>query len=409
MVPPIHTVTPAAFPSLKHFFSRSLAEARGRLHLAAHSHHLWPDASFDGHMQAWQDAATLWDAKWTRIMGEVLPEAQRHIAHHLNIPDPACVAFAPNTHDFVRRLLSALPATRPPRILTTDGEFHSFARQIARLEEDRLLDVHRVPVFPLSSFTERFAEKVRAAPYDLVFVSHVFFESGYAIPDLHPIIEAAHSPDTLVVIDGYHAFMARPVDLSNLWQRAFYMAGGYKYAASGEGVCFLTCPPGVAPCPRDTGWYAAFAGLSGSDGKVSYAPDGARFLGATFDPSGMYRLNAVMRWMRAETIDARAAHNRARAVQDAIVPLLDRAGIPGLRATDLLVPAGSPDRGNFLAYILRQAKLGTQAWDAPASSPTAASIRSASALVSTTIRRTRRASPLESHKPAKHDALIFGR
>jgi hypothetical protein len=26
------------------------------------------------------------------------------------LPDPATVAFAPNTHDFVRRLLSALPA-----------------------------------------------------------------------------------------------------------------------------------------------------------------------------------------------------------------------------------------------------------------------------------------------------------
>jgi hypothetical protein len=34
--------------SHKRLFARSLAAAPGRLHLAAHSHHLWPDASFDG-------------------------------------------------------------------------------------------------------------------------------------------------------------------------------------------------------------------------------------------------------------------------------------------------------------------------------------------------------------------------
>ena len=47
--------------------------------------------------------------------------------------------------EFVVRLLSALPLHRPARVLTTDGEFHSFARQVARLEEDGLLAVTRFP------------------------------------------------------------------------------------------------------------------------------------------------------------------------------------------------------------------------------------------------------------------------
>src|SRR3546814_6605943 len=52
------------------------------------------------------------------------------------LDDASSLAFAPNTHDFLRRLLSCLPVGRPPRILTSDGEFHSFTRQAARLEEE---------------------------------------------------------------------------------------------------------------------------------------------------------------------------------------------------------------------------------------------------------------------------------
>ena len=39
----------------KDLFTRALAAAPGRLHFAAHSHHLWPDASFDGQVEAWDD------------------------------------------------------------------------------------------------------------------------------------------------------------------------------------------------------------------------------------------------------------------------------------------------------------------------------------------------------------------
>ena len=45
--------------SFKPLFSRSLSAAPERLHFAAHSHHLWPDASFDGQVEAWNDAARL--------------------------------------------------------------------------------------------------------------------------------------------------------------------------------------------------------------------------------------------------------------------------------------------------------------------------------------------------------------
>ena len=95
--------------SFKRLFARSLAAAPGRLHLAAHSHHLWPDASFTGQVECWEDAARLADRKWDRVMGEVWVEAQAHVADELGSRLPDAVLFAANTHDFLIRLAAAAP------------------------------------------------------------------------------------------------------------------------------------------------------------------------------------------------------------------------------------------------------------------------------------------------------------
>jgi selenocysteine lyase/cysteine desulfurase len=340
----------SGFVSLKPHFSRALAGGEGKIHLAAHSHHLWPDVTYEAHMQAWHNAASHWDDKWTIVFEEVIPKAQRHIARHLNLPDPAATAFAPNTHEFVVRLLSCLPTGRVPRVLTTDGEFHSFSRQAKRLAEDGLIELTSVATAPFEDFPARFAAAA-AAGHDMVFVSQVFFNSGFAIADLDALVHSVPDPETLLVVDGYHGFMARPTDLSAIAGRAFYMAGGYKYAMAGEGACFLVCPPGLAPRPRNTGWYAAFGALAAApNGPTAYAPGGARFMGATFDPSGLYRFNATMDWLAAQAIDAAQIHARARAMQAAFTEAADRLCLPGLNSADLIAPAAAPYHGNFLAY-----------------------------------------------------------
>ena len=81
------------------------------------------------------------------------------------------------------------------------------------------------------------------------------------------LVAAVPSADTLVVVDGYHGFMARPTDLSAVAERIFYMAGGYKYAMAGENCCFLHCPPGWGERPHATGWLAEFGGLAASAGE----------------------------------------------------------------------------------------------------------------------------------------------
>jgi selenocysteine lyase/cysteine desulfurase len=329
-------------------FALSVGRYGAPLHAAAHSHHPWPDVSFTAQQAAWTDAARLLDRKWDHIFEHVIPAAQAHVARQLNLPDPGTIALGPNTHSFVLRLLSCLPTDRPARILTTGSEFMSFTRQIARLEEDGLVQVTRIATEPFDSFEARFVEAARAGGHDLVFLSQVYFDSGFAVGDLARIVQAAPYPETFVVIDGYHGFMAIPTDLSAVAGRAFYLAGGYKYAMAGEGACFLHCPPGHGPRPRDTGWYAGFGSLESASKDVPFAADGSRFLGATFDVSGLYRFNAVQEWLASQDLSVAGMLAHVREIERAFLHEIDLHKAAINRAM-LLMPDESR-RGRFLAF-----------------------------------------------------------
>ncbi|HEV2651427.1 MAG TPA: aminotransferase class V-fold PLP-dependent enzyme [Rhizomicrobium sp.] len=322
-------------------FTRTFGRPGAPLHVAAHSHHPWHDVSYDAQLVAWNDAARLLDRKWDHIYASVFPAAQRHIARQLSLPDPNTIAFGPNTHGFVQRVLSCLP-TRPARVLTTDSEFMSFSRQLARLEEDGLVHVTRIPVQPFATFEQRLVDEAAKGGHDLVFFSHVFFDSSFRVRDLKAIVAAVPDRETFVVIDGYHGFMAVPTDFGAIAQRAFYLAGGYKYAMAGEGACFLHCPPGYGPRPRDTGWFAGFGALESGTTEVPYAADGSRFLGATFDVSALYRFNAVQHWLREEGWTVEKMLEHVRTVERA---LLASGAAPGM----LLLPDEAM-RGRFLTF-----------------------------------------------------------
>ncbi|MBX9645358.1 MAG: class V aminotransferase, partial [Novosphingobium sp.] len=222
--------------SYKRLFTRALEAAPHRLHFAAHSHHLWPDASFEGQVQAWNDAALLADHKWDKVFAEVIPEAQRHIARELALPDPDTIAFSPNTHDFLVRIVSAMPMDRP-RVLASDGEFHSFRRQSLRWAETGRIELTTVPLGQL-------VETAEEGTFDLIFTSQVQFNSGRFLEGIERLVALARPEGPWVVVDGYHGFMAMPTDLAEVADRVFYLSGGYKYAMAGEGVCFLHAPSG---------------------------------------------------------------------------------------------------------------------------------------------------------------------
>src|SRR5512134_2231348 len=139
---------------LRSQFSRFLNTEPDRLHFAAHSHHPWPDVTREAVLQAWDDAARLVDRKWEHVFGTVLPKARAHVARILDLSRPGQIAFGPNTHEFLVRILSCFDEGRPLRILTTDAEFYSFARQAARLQELARVTLTRVPTEPFATFEE---------------------------------------------------------------------------------------------------------------------------------------------------------------------------------------------------------------------------------------------------------------
>jgi selenocysteine lyase/cysteine desulfurase len=340
---------------LKAHYRRFLADPE-RLHFAAHSHHPWPDVTRQAVLDCWDDAARLVDRKWEHIFGEVLPKARAHAARILDLSRPELIALGPNTHEFVVRLLSCFDDTKPLRILTTDSEFYSFARQAERLEELERVRITRIPTEPFATFSERFAAAASGARHDLVYFSQVFFNSGYAVSDLGALVDAVRDSETVVVVDGYHGFCAVPTTLRSIEDRIFYVGGGYKYAQAGEGFGYLHVPAGCRLRPVDTGWFSRFSALTAPQcAGVEYPDDGFRFWGATFEPTGAYRFNAAMDLLEREGLSVARIHDHVRGLQERFLAGLERDEARALPATALVTPRDLRDQGNFLTFRLPEA------------------------------------------------------
>lgn len=346
--------------SYKPQFSRALSLDPERLHFAAHSHHLWPDASFDGHIRAWLEANQFADRKWDRIFGQVVPEAQRHVAAELNLPSPDTIVFAPNTHDFLLRIFSGV-ARKPVRVLSTDGEFHAFRRQADRWQEAGEAVVTRIPLAPFDTFDARFVAAARTGEFDLIVISQVFFKTGQVFGGIADLAALADPAGPWVVVDGYHGFMATPTDLSAVADRIFYVTGGYKYAMSGEGAGILHAPDGFCERPVATGWFAEFGNLMGPPDGVQYRADAGRFWGATFDATPLYRFNGVRRMLDDQGLTTTMIADHARTLMQQFETAVVAGQAGRLAEAERLNPlANDLSRARFLAFRHPEA----QAWRA---------------------------------------------
>lgn len=335
--------------SFKPLFSRSLGADPERLHFAAHSHHLWPDASYEGQLEAWDDAARLADRKWDKVMGKVWPAAQAEVAIELGTKQPDAIVFAPNTHNLLTSLVTAAPRRSGQlRILTTDGEFHSARRQFARWEEEGWITVTRIATEPFDSFSDRFLAAAREGAQDFIFVSQVMFGSGRIFDRVEELSKLGRPDGPWVVIDGYHAFMAldRPFGDAAA-ESAFYLGGGYKYAMSGEGCAFLYAPSGYGPRPPITGWFAEFEDLTLPPGSVGYAKDASRFLGATFDPSALYRFTAVRQMLAENGLTTARISSYVEGLQQQLIETIAETA---LAEAELLNPLDGGPHARFLAF-----------------------------------------------------------
>jgi kynureninase len=267
-------------------------DVAGRLLLTGHSHQAWPDRAADGQRQAWEDAAARADEKWDAAFARAAAVRQG-FARLLGEPD-AEVALGQNTFELVARFLSALPLADRPRLVTTDGEFHTIRRLLDRLAEAGV-EVVKVDALPADTAAERIARAVddRTAA---VLVSSVYFLNAHIVPDLGTVAAACERAGARLLVDAYHHLNVVPFSIREAGlETAFVTGGGYKYCQLGEGNAFLRVPRDTELRPVLTGWFAEFGALGDGarDDAVAYGTGAQRFAGATYDPVSHYRAAAV--------------------------------------------------------------------------------------------------------------------
>ncbi|MGE0463833.1 MAG: kynureninase [Vicinamibacterales bacterium] len=324
-----------------------------RLLLTGHSHQAWPDVGFEAQQQAWLDAAEHLDHKWS--LAEEQAERVRDGWRRLLGEPRAEIALGQNTHELVCRFLSAVPLHRRPRLVTTDGEFHTIRRQLDRLNEAGL-EVRKVSSRPVETLVERMAAEVtdRTAA---VLVSSVLFETAEIVPGLGDLAATCGARGAELLVDAYHHLNVVPFDMEALaLERAFVVGGGYKYCQLGEGNCFLRVPPDCEMRPALTGWFAEFAALEEAprDGVVAYGRGAARFAGATYDPSSHYRAAAVFAFAQQHGLTPNALRALSMAQTTLLASAVEALDLDPAR---LHVEAVRPERrGGFVAL---------RAFDAP--------------------------------------------
>jgi kynureninase len=313
-------------PLAAHYSRFGVAE---RLLLTGHSHQAWPDVALEGQVEAFEDAALQVDDKWERAFAKA---DEVRAGYRRLLGDPGAeLALGTNTHELGLRFLSALDLRARPRLVSTDGEFHTLRRQLGRLGEEHL-EVVRLPAEPADTLAERLAAAVDGRT-SAVLVSAVLFETARIVPGLGVLAAACERAGAELLVDAYHALGAMPFGLGDLGlQRAWVVGGGYKYLQLGEGNCFLRLPPQAAEMrPALTGWYAEFDALADAPeaGKpVPYGGPASRFAGATYDPTSHYRAARVLRFfaergLTPELLEASYRHQVALLAEE-----VDALGLP---------------------------------------------------------------------------------
>ena len=333
------------------YYSEFLKHHSDKVHLAAHSHHFWPDITREAVLESWNDSAKLSDDKWNHIFTNVVPKTQSLISKILNFSRPADIAFAPNAHELVYRLLSCFMEMEECNVLTTTSEFHSFDRQANRCSE--LKDFNLVKIDnEREGFEEKFLNSINNKT-TVIYISHVFFNSGKMISTefIKKIIQKK-SKETVLCIDGYHSFCAIPLDLSSIENDIFYLSGGYKYAQAGEGCCFMTLPKDCKLRPINTGWFASFETLASSKDDVEYSSNGFRFWGSTQDLTPLYRFNSVWEQFLGLGINIEQIHEYIQTLQTKFLELINNNSY--FLNTDLSI------QGHFLTVQLSTPGLAKQ-------------------------------------------------
>lgn len=286
-----------------------------RLLFTGHSHQAWPDVAREGQIEYFDVCAHDVDNKWEAAF-EKTDILRNYLRDFYDDPD-GFYCREESTHILFVSWMSSLDLKNKPKIISTDGEFHSLFRQLHRLKEEGL-EFIQVPVNPNDTFAERIISEMDDRT-SAVMLSRVYFETSLINTHLTKIAAAARKQGIPVLIDDYHGTNVVPLSIRDAGlEDCFILIGGYKYLQWGEANCFLRFPKDCEYRPAITGWFASFSTLDKprTDDPVEYDHDNQRFASGTYDPSSQFRAAKVVEFFREQGLTPEVLRNQYKAQVD---------------------------------------------------------------------------------------------
>ena len=278
-------------PHYSHF------DVANRLLFTGHSHQAWPDVAREGQTEYFDVCAREVDNKWD-IAFEKTEILRDYLRDFYDDPN-GLYCREESTHVLFVSWMSSLDLKNKPKIISTDGEFHSLFRQLHRLEEEGLEFV-QVPTQPDESFAERIIGEMDERT-SAIMLSRVYFETCLINTHLTEIAAAAREKNIPVLIDDYHGTNVVPLSIREAGlEDCFILIGGYKYLQCCEANCFLRFPKDCYYRPAITGWFASFSSLDKprTNDPVEYDNGNQRFASGTYDPSSQFRAARVVEFFQ---------------------------------------------------------------------------------------------------------------
>ena len=286
----------ALLPHYSHF------NVANRLLFTGHSHQAWPDVALEGQTEYFHASAELIDKKWD-VAFEKTEILRNYLREYYDDPD-GLYCREESTHFLFVSLMSAWDLVNKPKIITTEGEFYSLSRQLARLSEVGL-EVVKIP----ASVDESFVDNIRTnldSKTSAVMISRVYFQSSLINPYLTEIAALCRQHGVPLVIDDYHGTNVVPLSIRDEGlEDTFILIGGYKYLQWGEANCFLRFPKDCTIRPVITGWFASFGSLQKKQDfskAVEFDPGNQRFASGTYDPSSQFRAAKVVQFFKKQSL-----------------------------------------------------------------------------------------------------------
>ncbi|UTA46825.1 kynureninase [Simiduia sp. 21SJ11W-1] len=264
------------------------AAVGARIMLTGHIHQAIPDVAALAYTQHWDCLNRYGEERFEEEFAVV--ERVRAGFAGLIEAKAANIALATSVHDLFVRFLSALPLQARPKIVASDAEYPSVARQLARLAEAGI-EVVLEPANPASTLVERLARHIdgRTAA---ICASSVNFETGHQSLELDTLMPLCAAEGVELFVDAYHSINVLSFSVADYnLEQAFVVGGGAKYCQMGSGIAFMHVPPGRDFRPVVTGWFGEYDPVVDSPAQtpLAYADGAVRFGGSSQDMLPVFR------------------------------------------------------------------------------------------------------------------------